>query len=384
MGQRFNNLTVIAEAPNYVSPSGKSSTTQWLCRCDCGCEVLVKSGYLKIGRAKTCGMCGFSDYEDLTGRIFGRLTVIARADDAIALRTNRSMIQWRCRCDCGNEVIVRDSVLRNGHMKSCGCRSRKPRHVFDLTGYRFGKLTVVGLGERRGGYVMWRCKCDCGNEIETRTASLRNGHTQSCGCLHSDAAIGIGLQDITGQRFGRWTVLYENGRLKEPRGRLITLWRCRCDCGEERDLRAGTLKTGSSLSCGCFKYERLSELASHGFGISKAEQVVNTYLQRLGVYYEPQKIYDNLRAKSGYPLSFDFLVYKDARPYILIECQGQQHYQPVEYFGGERQFRIQQENDGLKRKYAAKIGLPLVEIPYTCKSEGSIIQLLAAYFENVE
>ena len=322
--------------------------------------------------------------ENLVGQTFGLLTVIDEAPDYVNPGNGARMPQWKCRCVCGAEVITRGSSLKSGHTKGCG---QKHRRVEDMTGKRFGKLMVIERAPDRinkGGtkHVMWKCKCDCGNETIVRGTSLRNGHTRSCGCVHSEAAMGIGLDDITGQKFGRWTVLYENGRLKEPRGRLVPLWHCRCDCGEERDLRAGTLKSGLSLSCGCFKYERLSELASQGFGISKAEQIVNDYLRDLGVYYEPQKIYDDLRSERGYPLSYDFLVYSNGLPWLLIECQGKQHYEPVEYFGGEKQFKVQQKNDRLKRKYAVKIGLPLLEIPYTCKSNESIVQLLRPYFSD--
>ncbi|MBD5549347.1 MAG: hypothetical protein HDQ97_18505 [Lachnospiraceae bacterium] len=57
----------------------------------------------------------------------------------------------------------------------------------------------------------------------------------------------------------------------------------------------------------------------------------------------------------------------------LIECQGEQHYKPVEEFGGEVQFGIQRKNDERKRKYAVEHGITLLEIPYKNKK-----------FENVE
>ena len=49
---------------------------------------------------------------------------------------------------------------------------------------------------------------------------------------------------------------------------------------------------------------------------------------------------------------------------MLIECQGKQHAQPIEYFGGEKQFKIQQEHDKRKREYAEKNGYKLLEIWY--------------------
>jgi hypothetical protein len=53
----------------------------------------------------------------------------------------------------------------------------------DLIGQRFGRLEVTARSERRDSNksVLWVCKCECGEIIEVRTASLINGHTQACG-----------------------------------------------------------------------------------------------------------------------------------------------------------------------------------------------------------
>ena len=53
----------------------------------------------------------------------------------------------------------------------------------DLTGQRFGRLVVISEAGRKNGAVAWLCRCDCGNEIVIRGDKLRRGHTQSCGCL---------------------------------------------------------------------------------------------------------------------------------------------------------------------------------------------------------
>lgn len=61
----------------------------------------------------------------------------------------------------------------------------------DLTGKRFGRLVVLYRDKDNvspSGYksVMWRCKCDCGNEITVRAKSLVNGMTKSCGCFRRE------------------------------------------------------------------------------------------------------------------------------------------------------------------------------------------------------
>jgi len=52
----------------------------------------------------------------------------------------------------------------------------------DLTGQRFGKLTVIERAGTRNREALWHCKCDCGKDTFSRSASLRNGTSQSCGC----------------------------------------------------------------------------------------------------------------------------------------------------------------------------------------------------------
>lgn len=57
----------------------------------------------------------------------------------------------------------------------------------DLTDQRFGRLVAIERHSRKGRVTMWLCKCDCGNKKIVRGTDLRNGHTQSCGCLHKEA-----------------------------------------------------------------------------------------------------------------------------------------------------------------------------------------------------
>ncbi len=57
------------------------------------------------------------------------------------------------------------------------------RKKIDLTGQRFGKLTVVRPAENIGTRTAWVCRCDCGRESVVKTHYLRSGHTASCGCV---------------------------------------------------------------------------------------------------------------------------------------------------------------------------------------------------------
>ena len=94
------------------------------------------------------------------------------------------------------------------------------------------------------------------------------------------------------------------------------------------------------------------------------EQFESAWADAFGKSENIKEIYDNIklpkRATSG-SAGYDFYI-PDMN--ILIECQGLQHIYPVEYFGGEEQFKVQQEHDRRKREYAEKNGYKLLEISY--------------------
>lgn len=115
--------------------------------------------------------------QDLTGQVFGRLTVESESRD------KGGRFAWVCRCDCGNVTVVMPSNLKAGRAKSCGCKGGGGK-VKDLAGKTFGMLTVIEL-KRVGRLPRWRCECSCGSgrEVLLATAALTTSATKSCGCL---------------------------------------------------------------------------------------------------------------------------------------------------------------------------------------------------------
>jgi hypothetical protein len=92
-------------------------------------------------------------------------------------------VAWKCCCDCGNETILLTNELKSGSTKSCGCYHVDISSI-DITNQRFGKLVAIyPTDERNGNHnVMWKCKCDCGNTVLVGTTNLRCGYVKSCGC----------------------------------------------------------------------------------------------------------------------------------------------------------------------------------------------------------
>lgn len=128
--------------------------------------------------------------KDRTGERYGRLIVIERAPN---ISSNR--VAWKCKCDCGNEIIVAGNSLQSGNTQSCGCLNTETRRKLglnnkqDLSGQVFGRLTVIeDTGKRKkkgekGSSIIYKCKCECGNIVEIESNNLRSGNTMSCGCI---------------------------------------------------------------------------------------------------------------------------------------------------------------------------------------------------------
>lgn len=115
--------------------------------------------------------------QDLTNQTFGYLTPFEYIKGG----------KWKCKCKCGNEVIVDTRNLKSGHTQSCGCKKLESKNVNNMIGFENQGIKVL---ERAGSdnqqIALWKCLCkQCGNIFITRGSSIRNGSINSCGCIHS-------------------------------------------------------------------------------------------------------------------------------------------------------------------------------------------------------
>ncbi len=121
-GQKFQYLTVLERAENYVGRNGKIKV-RWKCLCDCGKEVIKYSRDLKLtDKPVSCG-CMTKKPESkyrLEGQIVGFLKVIQKSKTKV----DRRGLLWQCVCECGTEVLVSTAMLVNNEKKSCGCKTK--------------------------------------------------------------------------------------------------------------------------------------------------------------------------------------------------------------------------------------------------------------------
>jgi len=98
----------------------------WRCDCACGREAVVWQHSLRRGSAKSCGSHVHRVKNDLTGRTFGRLTVVG-------LSPHPRKILWDCACACGGRATPRTDALVSGKTQSCGClKTERSREAVKL------------------------------------------------------------------------------------------------------------------------------------------------------------------------------------------------------------------------------------------------------------
>ena len=146
--------------------------------------------------------------------------------------------------------------------------------------------------------------------------------------------------DITGQTFGKWTVLYKTD--KRNAGGVI-YWHCQCQCGKEKDVLGTSLRTGRSLSCGLHN------------NISKGNVKIAELLDEANIDYEVQKKFSSCKDKKELP--FDFFINNE----YLIEYDGEQHFKQDSIFD----YDYTHKHDLIKSDWCKNNNIPLIRIPYT-------------------
>ena len=291
---------------------------------------------------------------DLTNKRFGKLVALYPLEE----RKNGRRV-WHCRCDCGNEKDIIVSNLTNGYTQSCGClqkeKTSETNRKKGLEGKQFGYLTVIEWDKEKH---KWKCQCKCGNITYVDTNHLNQGHTRSCGCLQKQRASQVHFTNLTGKKFGLLTVLGLNEEKSSPE---LKVYKCKCDCGNECDVRMGNLISGTTQTCGCKKM-------SHGE--IKISQILTDY----NIPFEREKTFEGcINPKTGNKLRFDFFINNK----YLIEYNGKQHYKNDNNWNNNNEdFQELQYRDILKIEWAKKNNIPLIIIPYTSYDKLTIDDLL--------
>lgn len=352
--------------------------------------------------------------KDLTGQVFDYLTVLEYA------YKEKGTNYWKCQCICGKEKIISQRLLLNKtqNPKSCGCKKVNPRFV-DITGQTFGYLTAIKQVGIKNNLVIWECKCICGKIKNVPGAYLRNGSVKSCGCMKNKQK--TLKRNLVGNRYGKLIVIEIAGKNKQGR-----IWKCKCDCGNYKNVNEHELLSGDTKSCGCLKYEglkkynknkemditglrfgKLTVIERVGFNdrhcsmwrckcdcgkekiaqgsslkmglvnscgclSSVGENIIWNYLIEKQIQHKREYIFKDLKGSGGKRLRFDFALMKNKTLICLIEFQGKQHYEDDPMFGKQQR----EETDQLKRDYCKNHNILLYEIKYNENIEEKLYKIL--------
>lgn len=174
-GKQFGHLTAIS--PTSMRYNGY---VVWLCRCECGKEVLKHVTALKSDRRpRHCG-CHTKLGKDIAGKLFGSLTAIRRTPDR-----KGAMVVWVFRCECGREVRkTLGDVTFSGGSTHCGCkriRRRKAR----------GKIPPKGIDRAKRFLAMRKLDGLTDTEIGQESGLSRERVGQIISALIAQAGGGV-------------------------------------------------------------------------------------------------------------------------------------------------------------------------------------------------
>ena len=225
------------------------------------------------------------------------------------------------------------------------------------------------------------------------------------------------LIDLTNQRFGRLTVICQDKTKK----RRESYWLCQCDCGKQKSIGSSALRSGQTVSCGCYNNEicqRLGEINKRDFTgkrfgrltvlkdtgkrtkyrqviwrcrcdcgallevssgnlssgntrscgclTSYGEEYIAKMLNKHNIHYKTQVHFSDLKDKRE--LKFDFGIYKNGQLVQLIEYDGKQHFDQTAPYYSEYMVN----HDELKNQYCKNKNIPLLR----CRREDLTPELI--------
>lgn len=289
---------------------------------------------------------------DLVGKTFGKLTVRKKAEKP---NCKKKEVYWECVCECGN-VVIRSTeklmrTLKEGRESSCGCNRQDlviKSKGKNIDGQKFGRLTVLETIWKSATYnkPMVRCLCECGNEVILAKNDVQSLHSQSCGCLQREKASLSRKRDWTGFISDSGIELLHETSQNQKGQRL---WQARCFCGKYFEVLPTYIINNHVHSCGC----------NSG---SSGEKMVEDILKAIKVEYKKQYTFDDCIDKQR--LRFDFAIFKNDKLSCLIEYDGKQHYEPIEYFGGIDEYQDRVRKDNIKNEYCKNNFIPLYRFTY--------------------
>lgn len=326
-----------------------NATTKIQCRCKvCGCEwgayyanLIKGTGCLNCRNINTGNRCrttkdGF--LQKLDNTFNGKIILISEYNGASNAMT------FQC-VDCGYAWSYKTGAGIFSHKGCPYCTGgiRRTHEEYKAEVESFGKVVVIGTFISTHDTIKVKCTT-CGNEWEANAGMFLSGSgCRLCAAQEAGIKYTKSHEQFVEEINNLSSSIKIIGKYQSARDNI----ECECGvCGKHWFPTPGHLLSGT----GC------PQCSS-----SNGEQEITRYLDSSKIEYKPQHKFKDLVGRNGHLLSYDFYV---PAFNLLIEYQGEQHYHPIDYFGGDAAFHRQQERDAKKRNYAKMNNYNLLEIKY--------------------
>lgn len=263
--------------------------------------------------------------------------------------------------ECGDSYTkTLNSFSNNSHKGRCLKCARK--HTND--GTRFSNeavkqyIELLGCewisGEYTGNTSRLLIKCHCGELFETSLANMRSNSHKKTSCEPCARKESLDRARHSKEYIHKIMETYDCEWISGEYKNYQSFLTIKCPCGNH-------FKT--SLSSFISPEKRKRRCDSCTLEKSHGESEIERYLEMTGINHIFQFRIDDCRNKK--PLPFDFAAFdRKGSLMALIEFDGKQHFEPIEYFGGEDMFERLKENDSIKTNYCNENGIKLIRIPY--------------------
>lgn len=343
-------INIVKEKSPNIEVLGKyiNNRTSILCRCKiCNYTWYANPRYLQKEKKRSsgCPKCSnvlkisHEEFVDRVKQINPKIKIIGKYESA-----NKKVL---CSCEiCNYQWGISPSKLYVGQgCPKCGGKLKISHEEFiQIMNNINPNIEIIGNYKNISTKILCKCK-KCNYIWEAIPLHLKNTKHPS-GCPNCAG----NLTKTHEQFISEMSKRHPDIKVLEKYVNWNTKILCQCKtCSHKWMMSPGKLLRKDSLS-GCPSCNQ-----------SNGERFIQLFLESNNIKYEKYQKYDDLIGVGEGKLSYDFYL---PSYNLLIEFQGIQHEHPIEHFGGEEQFKIQQEHDKRKREYAQKNNIVLLEIWY--------------------
>jgi hypothetical protein len=343
-----------------VSKEYKTMNDNLILKCKCGEEFIVTFGNFYYRNVTRCILCANISRSNLNKNSYEEVKNFIEVDsnsgcELVSKKYINSEKKLAIKCKCGNLFNTTFNSFKTSNKRQCNeCGKLKLLESITFS-YEYIKNYIesnskcILLSKEYSGYNNYDLlvKCNCGNEYITSFGMFCRGKRQCnfCSNLHrwtyEEVKNYIEVESKSGCKLLSSNYINNSQKLK-----------IQCKCGNIYFTDFGNFVYLNKIRC-----DKCSNKESTG------EYIIRSYFEKNNINFLAQYKFKDCKNKRCLP--FDFAVFDNESNLIFcLEYNGKQHYEPINYFGGIKEFNYTQNNDKIKIKYCKDNKIKLIIIPF--------------------